>query len=125
MTVSMVRTKIPSGPPREEGEPGEVRPRCLSAASLAAGPASLSNEGTLLCPLPDVHQESRSPVDGDTFRPEEVRTGAKARSGNGRCVNATCNRLPRDEPRTPSSVLAVEVAAGLMEYPHDVDSGGG
>ena len=55
--------ETPSAPPSEEGETGEVRPRCLSAASLAAGPVNLSQRGH--APLPTflvVQQESRSPA---------------------------------------------------------------
>ncbi len=44
--MAMSTTLPPSAPPSEEGLPGEVRPRCPSAASLAAGPANLSNEGS-------------------------------------------------------------------------------
>jgi hypothetical protein len=36
---------LPSDPPSEEGSPGEVRSRCPSIASLATGPAGLSQRG--------------------------------------------------------------------------------
>ena len=80
----------------EDCPTGEVR---LSEpqASLEAGRAGSLERGRVPLPTFLRGQESRSPVDGDTFRPEEVRTPAGVTPGAdvvlqiliGMCFDAT------------------------------------